>query len=279
MPSDNLLTRTITYSENDLECFRSASVRPQYGVNMLCIAGTAELSTGMEHYTMGPNSQFIMLPGNMLHVENTSEDFCVRYFTFPDKLFLEAVIPLEAKYIHFLHEMPFHRHPDGSASLHSALLWLDMAREICGDGTPQPYDELSQRNFLQSFFISLCRNIPLTVDTTPASHREAIYHQFITAVRRHCAQHHDAEFYADKLCISPRYLRAVTAAVAPNKTPKQLINEQLAAEIKTLLYVSDMSVAEIADKLNFPDQSYLSRFFKRETGMSPYRFRTTCRRR
>lgn len=57
------------------------------------------------------------------------------------------------------------------------------------------------------------------------------------------------------------------------KTPKQLIDEQLIAEAKVLLNEPCLSVTEIAELLNFADQSYLSRFFKKNTGMSPKEFR------
>ena len=58
-----------------------------------------------------------------------------------------------------------------------------------------------------------------------------------------------------------------------SKTPKQLIDEQLIAEAKVLLNEPCLSVTEIAELLNFADQSYLSRFFKKNTGMSPKEFR------
>ena len=46
------------------------------------------------------------------------------------------------------------------------------------------------------------------------------------------------------------------------KSPKLLIDEQLVAEVKVLLADPALSVTEIAQRLNFVDQSYLSRFFK-----------------
>lgn len=61
------------------------------------------------------------------------------------------------------------------------------------------------------------------------------------------------------------------------RTPKQLIDEQLTAEIKVLLDDPHLSVTEIAQHFNFPDQSYLSRFFKKNTGMSPKEFRSQAR--
>lgn len=53
-----------------------------------------------------------------------------------------------------------------------------------------------------------------------------------------------------------------------NDSPKDLIERQVILEIKALLETSDMSVKEIAEKMNFDDASYMCRFFKRHTGVS-----------
>ena len=57
------------------------------------------------------------------------------------------------------------------------------------------------------------------------------------------------------------------------KSPKQLIEDQLLSEVQVLLNDLTLTVTEIAERLHFPDQSYLTRFFKRRTGMSPREYR------
>ena len=47
-------------------------------------------------------------------------------------------------------------------------------------------------------------------------------------------------------------------------------------EIKVLLQSTELSMQEIADRLGFPDQSYLGRYFKRYEGMSPGDYRKTA---
>lgn len=55
--------------------------------------------------------------------------------------------------------------------------------------------------------------------------------------------------------------------------PKAIIDRHIISEIKLLLTFSDLSVQQIADRLDFPDQSYLGRFFRKAVGMSPTAYR------
>ena len=79
-------------------------------------------------------------------------------------------------------------------------------------------------------------------------------------------------FYADRLCISTRYLSTIIRSVA-HSTAKEFIDRSVVLEIKMLLESTELSVQEIAYRLHFPDQSYLGRFFKKHTGVSPTEFR------
>ena len=65
-------------------------------------------------------------------------------------------------------------------------------------------------------------------------------------IHEHAAQEHQVAFYAEKLCITPRYLNEITASAVNGKTPKDFIDEQLTAEIKVQLNNPDLSIAEIA---------------------------------
>ena len=109
------------------------------------------------------------------------------------------------------------------------------------------------------------------------SRQEQVFNQFIQLVNQYASQERNVSFYADKLCITSRYLNEIIALYVNGRTPKQLIDEQLTAEIKVLLDDPHLSVTEIAQHFNFPDQSYLSRFFKKNTGMSPKEFRSQAR--
>lgn len=83
-------------------------------------------------------------------------------------------------------------------------------------------------------------------------------------------------FYAEKLCVSERYLFKVCKKET-GKTPKDFINEFLVGQIKNALLTTEMTHQQIADQFNFPDQSAFGQFFKRREGMSPSEFRQKYR--
>jgi AraC-like DNA-binding protein/mannose-6-phosphate isomerase-like protein (cupin superfamily) len=78
--------------------------------------------------------------------------------------------------------------------------------------------------------------------------------------------------YADKLAMTPNHLTQ-TVNQLTGKTSSQIIKSKQVLEIKRLLVHTNLTVTEIANRLNFPDQSYFTRFFKRETGVSPLQYR------
>lgn len=57
------------------------------------------------------------------------------------------------------------------------------------------------------------------------------------------------------------------------KTPTELIHERLVIEAKRKLHLTRQNIKEIAFALNFKDEYYFSRFFKKNVGFSPLAFR------
>lgn len=265
------------YEEGCLEECHGYPVRMKYGVYVVCISGRGEVSTGIEEYVLQEGARLLFLAGAVLQIVNASADFHVRAFYFSEELFHAAAVPLDPRYVHYIHEFPYRMDSPESSEWKTAIMWMDIVCMECRyRGTL--YRDISQKDMLQGFLIAICRDIPLGVECGGAPRKELIFHRFVSLVRRHCRERHDACFYAGELCISLRYLRSVTVELSQGRTPKQLIDDQLVAEIKALLYDSDLTVTQIADRLNFADQSYLSRFFRRKTGFSPYRYRMLCRK-
>lgn len=100
------------------------------------------------------------------------------------------------------------------------------------------------------------------------SRQEYIFNQFIQLVNQYANRERNVSFYADKLCLTPRYLNSLIRQ-ASSRTVMDWINEAVIIEAKVLLKYSDKLIYQIADELNFPNTSFFCKFFKRMTGMTP----------
>ncbi|UOP43624.1 helix-turn-helix domain-containing protein, partial [Flavobacterium psychrophilum] len=73
---------------------------------------------------------------------------------------------------------------------------------------------------------------------------------------------------ANQLCVSNKYLIEITKKTT-GKTPHEIINEALFKESVVLLGNPNLSISEIAYKLQFNSISAFGRFFKHQNNCSP----------
>ena len=100
-----------------------------------------------------------------------------------------------------------------------------------------------------------------------------LYNAFVSLVTEHYREAHDVSFYADKLCITTRYLSQITDNVV-SKSPKQIIADYLMSEAKSYLETTRLTIQEIADKLGFSSQALFCKFFKTQANTSPSEYRS-----
>ncbi|MGN1375704.1 MAG: helix-turn-helix domain-containing protein [Prevotella sp.] len=80
------------------------------------------------------------------------------------------------------------------------------------------------------------------------------------------------KYYADRLCVTPKYLSAVCHAVS-GKTATCMINKVMTERIRYLLDYSDLTIKEISQQLDFPCLSFFGKYVKKHIGMSPKKYR------
>ena len=107
-----------------------------------------------------------------------------------------------------------------------------------------------------------------------ANHQEMILERFRNLVNGHSDKQHNVSWYAKAMFISPDYLSKIIRE-HDGTSARAWINENIIEKAKFLMLQSDLSLKEIADKLNFNDQSSFGRFFKNNTGQSPKEYRRT----
>lgn len=97
-------------------------------------------------------------------------------------------------------------------------------------------------------------------------------YEFCILLDKYYIKERKAAFYSDRLGISEKRLNQILLEKM-DKTITQLIHARLVLEAKRKLTTSKLTIKEISYILNFEDHSYFSRFFKKQTGLSPEDFK------
>ena len=101
---------------------------------------------------------------------------------------------------------------------------------------------------------------------------EAIFANFIHLLEQNFRTQRRVSWYADQLCITPKYLSEIIKKISL-RTPNEWIDNYVILEARVLLKNTTKSIKEITDELNFPNQSFLGKYFKEHVGVSPSEYR------
>lgn len=101
---------------------------------------------------------------------------------------------------------------------------------------------------------------------------DVIFANFIRLLEQHFRQERRVSWYAEQLCITPKYLSEIVKQVS-KRTPNEWIDNYVILVIRVLLKNSTKSIKEIAEELQFPNQSFLGKYFKEHIGVSPSQYR------
>ena len=108
--------------------------------------------------------------------------------------------------------------------------------------------------------------------TTQTVRSKLIFENFINLVKEYHSSERNVAFYAEKLCLTPKYLSKLIKTISGRSAP-DWIDSFVILEAKNMLKYSDMNIKEIVYRLHFPDQSSFYKFFKSRTGMIPSEYR------
>lgn len=122
-------------------------------------------------------------------------------------------------------------------------------------------------NYVSSLYVRQAAEQPRT-----ASRSQTVFNQFIQLVNEHGAREHVIGFYADRLCMTERYLGSIIKKES-GLSAKEWIDRAIMAEAKVTLKHSDVTIAELSERLAFPNPSLFCRWFKRMEGVTPGEYR------
>lgn len=152
-------------------------------------------------------------------------------------------------------------------------LYFDTQRMHSVFKNPHPYQEKMLEGMLVSF-LYFCKAVYERHKSTEnhLSRAQMITEKFEILVDKMYVDTKNVSDYAEKLNITPNYL-TTTIKKLTGKSAKDIIQERLLVESKSLLKFSGLDIGEIAYRLNFQEPTHFTRFFKKWSGTTPNKFR------
>ena len=137
------------------------------------------------------------------------------------------------------------------------------------------YDEIL-KSLLQCVIFELCviisRDLTTSEDNPFEKRKDLIFKKFIELLSESDGCRRSVRSYADELCISSKYLSAVTIDIC-GKNAHELILNNVVSRIKSELDFSDKSIKELSSQFGFPNLSAFGNFVKTRLGVSPREYR------
>lgn len=238
----------------------------------LSLKGSIEFSVNLEKYVIGANQLVTLLPQQIIQYHKKSDDFKGIFIMMNEKL-IEAILPNWQIVPVYFYVM---KHPctditeeeRNRLELYYALVLSHLKHKDA------PYCKEIIQSLLRVLYyeVSGIFSSHLPKQDNSRTRQDELFARFLKNVGEHFKKERSVSYYAEQMCVTPKYLSSVIKQVS-DKTAGEWIADYVIFEAKTLLKTTGMSVQEISYELNFPNQSFFGKYFKERTGMTPGRFR------
>ena len=241
----------------------------------LCTQGEAVTVIAGKKYTLGAGTVAVKIPGTCCSYEEVSADY--DGFEFIVSMDFLKTLPFDLKNLTLLFAYTKHQACFGLSEkqkqdyIHICQLAGGLSQNL------DFYKTQSLQGVVISLLYSLCELFRQSKNESDQAvlngdRRHYYLLSFLELLAKYSSQERSVAFYADKLCITPKYFSSVVKEVS-GKSAAEWINEYVMMEAKALLQHTETNISETAYQLNFPNASFFGRYFKKHTGMSPGDFK------
>ena len=109
------------------------------------------------------------------------------------------------------------------------------------------------------------------LETKTESRQEKLFNRFLELAQKYYKEERSVTFYADKMCLTPKYLSLVVRQVS-GRYAGEWIKDFIILEAKALLKSKVYTVQQVSDMLNFSNPSFFGKYFKGAVGQSPRQY-------
>ena len=241
----------------------------------VCIKGNAMVEIDLLPYNITTNDIVIVFPGQILASIQTTNDYTLAYFTFSGELIDDVLYRFPTAFIGFLREnVTYHLPQEEKDALFSE--YFTIINNKFSDINNVCRSEIVL-NLLHNFYLDLYSKVIVRneIHSRQPKRKKEIQEEFFKLIKTH-SNKREVAFYANKLCITPKYLSIITKESTGNSA-KELIDKFAITELKLQLKSTSTPLKEIAAQLNYPSEAFLCKFFKKHTSLTPSHYRNASK--
>ncbi|MFT4222081.1 AraC family transcriptional regulator [Dysgonomonas sp.] len=274
---DDVKKEKITSIDNDLILLEKPIIKPEFihpfKVDMvtaqICLCGKTEGSINLNSYSSTASSLTIIMPDQILQHKYTSEDFSALFIIMSQKFIDSLNIQQNISLFMSVAECPVI--PLSERDLQATVTYYEMLKDAIKQ-IDNPFRLETVRHLTMAFFYGVSYQFHDKTQKLHKSKNEIIIDKFLTLVRNNYKKERTVGFYANGLCLTPKYLSSLIKTNT-NLSANDWIDRYVILEAEALLKSTNMTIQQISDELNFPSQSFFGKYFKRHTNISPREYR------
>lgn len=237
----------------------------------ICIQGYGRIKINLKEYVVEKNVIITIAPNTVIELLERSDDFLMEYLLFSVDFISDMGI-LAASDLPEKIELE----PCLNVSEEQTLSLLELHAIVVKqyNRIDHIFREELAKTLLVALLIEVASvyNLPREREIKVLNRKEELFNNFMQLLIKYNTKERSVTFYADKLCLTPKYMAQIIKGIS-GKSALEWINNMTILSIKAMLKSSNHTVLQISEDMNFPNPSFFGRYFKEHTGMTPIQYR------
>lgn len=265
-------------SDDESLFFTQYPVKLSFTVVIIVFSGSMHYRINLEEFWAYSNDLITVQKGAIGEFLHSSPDLQVAVIAFNNELFHMNDHPEVAmKMQQMLYENPV-KHFSGESLKEIRMIYELMKKKIIENDNPFRKEIL--QGYVRALMYTILHKLLETLQQVPEhiqnNRQHEIYMQFIREVQRNYQKERSVAYYADRLCITPKYL-SQTVLKASGRLAGEWISEYVILEAKALIKSHCYTIQQISEMLHFPNPSFFGRYFKKKVGCTPKAYQKNIR--
>lgn len=264
---DNL---DLPYNATDATPFINVSFpfKINFTMFILCLRGRMRVNISLKELEISANDALICFSGSIGQCQEITPDCKL--------IFVAFTVPVGGKIASFscvsLLRKQCVLHLSADEMQETLFIYSQMRKKMAQQGYEFVRNALL--GYMQVLLCNVCHNVLQMSYKSPEQPEErshVIFDRFIELVQQHYVQEREIRYYAELMCMTPKYLSRVVYQ-ASGRYAGEWIRDYVILEAKALLKSGLYNVQQVSIRLNFTSASFFGKYFKKAVGCSPRKY-------